>query len=209
MTAKRLTVAEPGLPPDTRTTLLEAASRLIEGRGIADVTLADIASAAGVSRQTVYLHFGNRAGLLAAVARHLDFKSLAVREMPMAVWEAHSKAGFERFIRLWFKHVAAIFPVAHAIEAAAKGDADARAAWEERMNTLRRVMRMMVDGLAESGQLAARWTRQEATDWFWSRTHMDVWSHLAVDRGWPAERVIERVIDSLWSDLVETHQKAI
>jgi hypothetical protein len=30
-----------------------------------------------------------------------------------------------------------------------------------------------------------------------------------VDRGWPAERVIERVIDSLWSDLINTDQKAI
>lgn len=117
------------------------------------MTLADIASAAGVSRQTLYLHFGNRAGLLAAVARHLDFKSLAVREMPIAAWEAHSKAGFERFVRLWFKHVAAIFPIANAIEAAAEGDADARAVWEERMDTVRRVIRMMVDGLAESGQL--------------------------------------------------------
>jgi len=60
---------------------------------------------------------------------------------------------------------------------------------------------------SQSQDSSPRWTRQEATDWFWSRTHMDVWSHLAVDRGWPAERVIEHVIDSLWSDLIKTDQK--
>ena len=32
----------------------------------------DIAAAAGVSRQLVYFHYGNRAGLLTAMARHRD-----------------------------------------------------------------------------------------------------------------------------------------
>ena len=37
-----------------------------------DVTVAEIAAATGVSRQLVYLHFYNRAGLLVAMARHHD-----------------------------------------------------------------------------------------------------------------------------------------
>ena len=40
--------------------------------GFAWETPQDVARAAGVSRQAVYLHFGSRAGLLVAMARHHD-----------------------------------------------------------------------------------------------------------------------------------------
>jgi AcrR family transcriptional regulator len=195
----------PGVSPDTRTTLLETACRLIAKRGVADITLAEIGAAAGVSRQAVYLHFGSRAGLLVAMARHLDATSQAARAMTMAAWEAQSKAGFESFIRLWFEHVIVILPVARAVQAAAFSDKDAHAAWQDRMADLRRAVRNMVDGLAESGQLAAHWTREEATDWFWSRTHFDVWTQLVTERQWPPEQMVKRVSESLWADLTDRH----
>lgn len=43
-----------------RDTLLNAAARLLEQRPWAQITMADIASAAGVSRQTLYNEFGSR-----------------------------------------------------------------------------------------------------------------------------------------------------
>jgi AcrR family transcriptional regulator len=43
-----------------RDTLLDAACEKLEGRRWADVTMADIALAAGVSRQTLYKEFGSR-----------------------------------------------------------------------------------------------------------------------------------------------------
>jgi AcrR family transcriptional regulator len=191
----------PGLSSDTRTALLDTACRLIRKHGVAGVTLAEIGAAAGVSRQAVYLHFGSRAGLLVAMARHLDATSQAARAMTMAAWEAHSKAGFESFIRLWFEHVTVILPVARAVQAAGFSDRDAHAAWQDRMSDLRRFIRNMVDGLAESGQLASHWTREEATDWFWSRTHMDVWTQLVTERQWPPQQMVKRVSESLWVDL--------
>jgi AcrR family transcriptional regulator len=194
--------------PDTRTTLLKTAWRLIEKRGVARVTLGDIADAAGVSRQAIYQHFGSRAGLLIAMTRHRDATSKAAREMMVVARKTNSRAGFGQFIRLWFRHVAAILPVARSIEAAAVGDEDARAVWDDRMEELRKGMRTIVDSLATAGQLADRWTREEATDWFWSRTHIDVWSHLTSDRQWPPEQVVRRVTDSLWSDLVDPSRGA-
>jgi AcrR family transcriptional regulator len=44
-----------------RDTLFDAARRELEHRGWNDVTMAEIASAAGVSRQTLYKEFGSRA----------------------------------------------------------------------------------------------------------------------------------------------------
>jgi AcrR family transcriptional regulator len=102
---------------DTRTNLLETAWRLIEKRGVANVTLRNIADTANVSRQTVYLHFGNRAGLLIAMTRHRDTTSKPAREMVAAAREPNIRAGFDRFVRCWFLHVVKILPVARAIEA--------------------------------------------------------------------------------------------
>jgi hypothetical protein len=123
--------------------------------------------------------------------------------MMATIREDHTKAGLEKFIRLVFEHAAVIFPFARAVEAAAaSGDADARVAMEDRVNAFLRATRLMIDGLAESGQLSKRWTREEATDWLYSRLHIDVWNHLVVDRKWPPKRVLERVTESLWRDLL-------
>jgi AcrR family transcriptional regulator len=77
-----------------RNTLLDAACHELASRHWADITMADIAVAAGVSRQTLYKEFGNRAefgqafvihegerfldGVDAAVRRHLDDPRAAV-----------------------------------------------------------------------------------------------------------------------------------
>ncbi|MEU4517626.1 TetR family transcriptional regulator [Amycolatopsis sp. NPDC024027] len=51
-----------------RETLLDAAADLLPDRGHAGLRMADVAAKAGVSRQTVYNEFGNKAALTQAVA---------------------------------------------------------------------------------------------------------------------------------------------
>lgn len=51
----------------TRDRLLDAALRVVADRGLARLSLDAVARAAGLSRQTVYRHFGNRDGLVTAV----------------------------------------------------------------------------------------------------------------------------------------------
>jgi AcrR family transcriptional regulator len=62
----------------SRAALFAAAVRLVSARGSAAVPVTELAAAAGVSRQLVYLHFGDRDALLVAAA--LD---LARRELPL------------------------------------------------------------------------------------------------------------------------------
>lgn len=53
-----------------RTTLLDAALELLRERAWSDITMADVAAAAGISRQTLYSEFGSRGEFAqAAVAR--------------------------------------------------------------------------------------------------------------------------------------------
>ena len=52
---------------DPRTGILEAAQRLFAARGLDDVTMAEIAEAAGVARATVFNQFGSKHALVDAI----------------------------------------------------------------------------------------------------------------------------------------------
>lgn len=53
--------------PATHTAILDATLLVLARVGIAKLAMEDVATEAGVSRQTVYRHFGSRDGLLSAV----------------------------------------------------------------------------------------------------------------------------------------------
>jgi TetR/AcrR family transcriptional regulator, transcriptional repressor for nem operon len=61
-------------PPDVRREqILDAAARVLVGRGLAATTMAEVAEAASVAKGTVYLYFESKAELLAGLrARYFD-----------------------------------------------------------------------------------------------------------------------------------------
>ncbi len=73
----------PGRPKDLakRTAILEAAKGLFLGNGFAGVSMEQVAQAAGVSKLTVYSHFGDKDGLfIAAVRAHCE------QELPLQLF---------------------------------------------------------------------------------------------------------------------------
>jgi AcrR family transcriptional regulator len=182
---------------DTPTRILEAAWELVLERGTVDVTVADIAAAAGVSRQLVYFHFDNRAGLLTAMARHRDESSgfidevAASRTMPPA-------EGLEHLLRAWCDYMPTIVPVARALEASLVTGDDGGSAWRQRMGELRAALRMALGRV----DLAPDWTVDQAADWAWSRIQPTTWQHLVGERGWSAEEYTDRTVASLLRELL-------
>jgi AcrR family transcriptional regulator len=177
---------------DTPTRILEAAWAIVIERETVDVTVAEIAAAAGVSRQLVYFHFDNRAGLLTAMARHRDESSGFVDEVA-ASREMPPVEGLEHLLRAWCDYMPTILPVARALEAALVTGDDGGSAWRQRMGELRAALRMAVDRV----ELAPGWTVDEAADWAWSRIQPTTWQHLVGERGWSAEQYTERTVGSL------------
>jgi len=53
--------------PETRERILDAASRCVEHLGLRRTSMVDVAREAGLSRGSLYAHFGDRAGLVDAV----------------------------------------------------------------------------------------------------------------------------------------------
>lgn len=78
----------PGRPVDIakREAVLEAARMLIRAKGMA-LTIDDVASAAGVARQTVYNAFGGKAELIAAVVTHSVSALVQTLEDPVLAQE--------------------------------------------------------------------------------------------------------------------------
>jgi AcrR family transcriptional regulator len=178
---------------DTPTRILEAAWELVTERRTVDVTVAEIATAAGVSRQLVYFHFGDRAGLLTAMARHRDEASGFVDEVS-ASWKLPPTEGLEHLLRAWCEYMPTIASVARALEVTDDGGS----AWRQRMGELRGALRRSLERV----ELAPGWTADEAADWAWSRIQPTTWQHLVGERGWSPEQYTERTVRSLLDELV-------
>jgi AcrR family transcriptional regulator len=186
---------------DTRSRILETAWALVRDRGTSGVTVAEIADAAGVSRQLVYFHFENRAGLLLAMARHHDIKSGFVERV------ADSRSlppveGLEALLREWCDYIPEILPVARALEAAVITGDEGGGAWQDRMDDLWEAFRIAVARVDGDGRLAEGWTVETATDWIWARSHLTGWQHLVGERGWPPDDYKERSTRSILAEVL-------
>jgi AcrR family transcriptional regulator len=186
---------------DTRARILDTAWALVRARGIDAVTVADIAAATGVSRQLVYVHFENRAGLLVAMARRQDARSgfaarvAETRSLPPV-------AALEQLLRRWFAYLPEILPVARALEAAAINGAEGGVAWRDRMGDLRDQVAAAVERVRDGGHLAEGWTAAAAADWVWARAQPATWDHLVGDRGWAPEAYADRAVASILAEVV-------
>ena len=189
------------LSADTRGRILDAAWVRVRDHGPGALSVKAIAEAASVSRQLVYFHYGSRAGLMVAMARHRDAtgsfpgRIAAARALPPA-------EALEAVLRAWFAYLPDILPVARALEAALVTGDEGGAAWRDRMGELRQIVRASVERVAGAGRLAPGWSADDAADWIWARIQPSAYAHLVEERGWSHRRVTERTVTSLLRELV-------
>jgi AcrR family transcriptional regulator len=167
----------------TREEILDAAVDHLRERG-AVVTLEEIAERAGISRQTVYLHFGSRTGLMIATAQHIDEQG-ALPHLLRRVFEAPTAVeALDAIVGLHAEYYPVIYPVAR-VFLSRKYDEDAmREAWGDRMESRHRLYRQVVERLDGGGLLAPEWNVETATDILWSMTSWELWEQLTGDRQW-------------------------
>jgi AcrR family transcriptional regulator len=190
-------------PLDTRNRLLQLAWDRIAVQGHAAISLVDLAREAGVSRQTLYVLFGSRAGLLLAMVEYRDTQSAAVPRLARAREAMTTRGAFEPYLRAWFEYLPQVFPVARALAAAANlADGDAQAAWESRMKLLRGGFLEMTRTLDDAGALRPGWTPATAADWMFAMTHVDTWQHLVVEAKWKPKDAVDRIVATLRETLL-------
>lgn len=182
---------EAELPP-VRIRILETAWRLIGERRDANVSMLEIARAAGVSRQTVYVNFGSRSGLLLAMVDHKDAQAPELAELRLVDPRQSAEAQLERAIRAWFVYLPVVFDVAHALRLAAAHDADAAEAIGSRLALMRNGFATRFKRLQREGRLARGWTPETASQWCVRLIDFEGWQHLVVELGWKPAELVER-----------------
>jgi AcrR family transcriptional regulator len=189
------------LSAETRSRILEAAWDRVRDGGSAAVSVKDIAADAGVSRQLVYFHYGNRAGLLTAMARHRDEASgfrrrmAATRELPPA-------EALQALLREWCAYLPELVEVARALEAALVTGDEGGEAWRDRMSELHEAFGLAVARVQREGRLGEGWTVRKAADWVWAAVQPSRYAHLVEERGWSVSEYTRRTIDTLMVELV-------
>jgi AcrR family transcriptional regulator len=175
---------------ETRTRILDTTVRMLEEHGGRGVRMGDIAKAAGISRQAVYLHFASRAELLVAATRYRDEKLDSDRRLAPS---RAAKSGAERlalYIDSWGHYIPQIYGVAKALLLAQDTDEAAAAAWNDRMLAMRDGCRAAIDALHSDGKLAPEWTPKKATDALWTMLQVPNWENLTVGCGWSTTQYI-------------------
>lgn len=173
--------------------ILDAALTLITRRGDARVTMAQIARAARVSRQAVYLHFADRADLMVALARHLD-QSLGLPADIQRIAEAPSGAAMIKAqVSLQARLNPAVWAVARALDAVRRTDAAAERAWQDRLDDRLGGCRAVVARLEAEGNLRPGLDAATAADLLWTMTSLRMWEDLVLGRGWPPKRYQQHV----------------
>jgi AcrR family transcriptional regulator len=187
--------------PDTRTRILTATWTLIAERG-SSLKLSDVAGHAGVSRQAVYLHFGDRNGLLLALVQHMD-DTLALGESLAEVFAAPN--GFElleRAMQVNTEFWTGVLPVAQVLEAAQYDDEALGTAWRNRMQLRHTTFTMMIQQIADRRELADQWTIDDAAAVLYAVARFDTWRELTQHLNWTNDHYVEHFTQLLSRSLL-------
>jgi AcrR family transcriptional regulator len=185
----------------TRERILDAAWARVRDGGAAAASVKAIAADAGVSRQLVYFHYRNRAGLLLAMARHRD-RASGFAGRVRATGQLPPVEALEALLRAWCDYLPELTPVARALEAALIAGDEGGEAWTDRMGDLHAVLGAAADRVARAGRLAPGWTPAAAADWLWSRVQPGTWDHLVAHRHWSHAAYTDRTVATLLAELV-------
>jgi AcrR family transcriptional regulator len=192
---------------ETRRRILDATLSLLTRRGGADVTMAQIARAARISRQAVYLHFADRAALFTAVAQHADEREGIPRAVARISSAPDAVAALREMVAVQARMNPGIWPIARALDAVRREDDAAERSWRDRLAYRLAGCQAIVARLVEERVLKAGMDHKVAADLLWTLTSLRVWEDLVLLRRWSAERYREHVSAMILRTLTDVRQK--
>jgi AcrR family transcriptional regulator len=150
--------------------------------------MAQIAKAARVSRQAVYLHFADRAELMVALARHLDAEVGLPGEIQRIADTTSGAEQVEAMVSLQARTNPSLWAVARAVDAVRRTDPAADRAWQDRLGARLAGCRRIVARLESEGNLRAGLDASSAADLLWTITSLRTWEDLVLGRGWSPQK---------------------
>src|SRR5262249_40080682 len=168
---------------ETRNRITAAALELFIEHGFGGSTVTAIAERAGVAPQTIYAIFGTKGAILQALLAQMEEDAGAAERrarIAFAADPADKLAGFAQWS-------AAMLGTSKAAITAAQGAVGDPAIIDMRAEAdrhRRQALASLIDGLADSGVLAAELTRQRAVDRAWMLTGAEIYLAATEGCGW-------------------------
>lgn len=192
----------------TRAAIIEEARRLFLERGYSGTTVSSVAQAAGVSVETVYKAFGNKARLLkgafdvAIVGDHQPVPMLQ-REL---VHRITAEPDPRRKLLIYGEHLAEAGPRAGALQLlareAAASDPEAAEVWDQMVSERLTGMTEFARHLDEGSHLRGDVSVEEARDVLWTFNSVELYDLLVLQRGWAKGRYGRWIAKALISALL-------
>ena len=155
--------------------------------------MSDIAEAAAISRQALYLHFSSRREVMIATIHYVDeVKGLNER---LESFQA-ATTGIELLetcVEVWGNYIPEIYGLVKALLQTRETDEASAAAWDDCMSCLRDTCRQIIETLHRDGILAPEWTPGEAIDVLWTAISVQNWEQLTIERGWSTAQYVDRM----------------
>jgi AcrR family transcriptional regulator len=179
---------------ENRARVLDAAGRLFLAKGYADTAMPEVAQAAGVSVQTVYKAFANKATLLKAVfdvsvAGDDEATPMAERDVIGAI---RAEPDAAQKITLYTRHLAEgahrNAPLQLLARDAAGADRAAAEVWVQMRQEMLTAMTYFADDLLDTGQVRRGLAAGDVRDVLWTYHAPELYELLVRERGWSAER---------------------
>ena len=170
--------------PSTRLRILDAALDLSVRLG-PSMRLSDVARAAGVSHQGLYLHFKGRDALLLALLEHM-VTSFGLRELSDAVVGApDGRMAVRRIVEFMYQLDSRLSEIGWLLEEAQHLDEAFGDDWRNRTRGLQGFIHDHVTGrLAADGLLRNPWVADDAADLILGLTDLGTWRTYVRDLGW-------------------------
>lgn len=187
----------------TRSSVLAAARDLLQDRGYAATTVADIARMAGVSVDTVYASVGRKPELLIAVIDMVlggadEPVPAEQRDYVQAIrTESTARGKIAVYAAAVAQLVPRIAPLQEALRKAGETDPDCASKWRGLVTRRAANMRLFAVDLRTTGDLREDLTDEEVADVVWSTNAAEYWL-LLDQRGWTPARYEALLVD-MWS----------
>jgi AcrR family transcriptional regulator len=177
---------------DTRRTIIDATLSLLD-EGDGDFTYERLATRAGLSRQTLYTHFPQRAELLVAAVDHVR-SALRADELVAPVYSAATaRSAVRELIRFHLAYTPQIIVPSRAMEAQRAAHPELSEAFEQRPSGRRQIVRHVMTRLRAEGDLVDDWSIDDATDFVSALMTAAFTSDLLDERRWTIARLDERL----------------
>jgi AcrR family transcriptional regulator len=178
----------------TRQAIVEAAARLWQERGLHQAGLEEVAAAAGVTRRTIYLHFGGKADLLLAVVAQAE-RAAGLPELRARLREAQTPEDIlERLADIQVQYVPRIYESIRLVHAARREEPAADRVWNGRMRARRATFRLLAAQIHDQGRLDPGLSLDDAVMLIWVLTSPHMYEYLVADGGWSLKRYRGHVI---------------